>query len=291
MEKFAIPKRAPVALMSHLVAGYPTDELALAAARALVAGGAAILEIQLPFSDPSADGPAIQGACSTVLSRGYRTADGFSFIKKIHAEFSDVPILIMTYGSLVYTPGVEKFCTLAKDAGASGLIVPDLPFDCDEGLTAACTAHGLVNIPVAAPSMTFERLSKLAHAGFPYIYAALRAGITGQKTVIGQDTLDFLKAVSAGGSEVFGGFGISSGDQAKTLSPYVAAVVAGSVFVRIIAETSGYAESAAADALANTSAHSKSNSVLANKTENGEIAETLAKKIAEKASEISNLVI
>lgn len=274
MEKFAIPKRAPVALMSHLVAGYPTDELALAAARALVAGGAAILEIQLPFSDPSADGPAIQGACSTVLSRGYRTADGFSFIKKIHAEFSDVPILIMTYGSLVYTPGVEKFCALAKDAGASGLIVPDLPFDCDEGLTAACAAHGLVNIPVAAPSMTAERLSKLAHAGFPYIYAALRAGITGQKTVIGQDTLDFLKAVSAGGSKVFGGFGIATGEQAKTLSPYVAAVVAGSVFVRIIAETSGDA----ADALAN-------------KTENSEIAETLAKKIAEKASEISNLVI
>lgn len=287
MEKFAIPKRAPVALMSHLVAGYPTDELALAAARALVAGGAAILEIQLPFSDPSADGPAIQGACSTVLSRGYRTSDGFAFIKKIHAEFPDVPILIMTYGSLVYTPGVEKFCALAKDAGASGLIVPDLPFDCDEGLTDACTAHGLVNIPVAAPSMTAERLSKLAHAGFPYIYAALRAGITGQKTVIGQDTLDFLKSVSAGGSEVFGGFGIATGEQAKTLSPYVAAVVAGSVFVRIIAETSGDA----ADALANTSAHSKSNSSLANKTENGETVETLAKKIAEKASAISNLVI
>lgn len=290
MTKFNIPKRAPVALMSHLVAGFPTDELALVAARALVAGGAAILEIQLPFSDPSADGPAIQGACSTVLSRGYRTADGFAFIKKIHAEFSDVPILIMTYGSLVYTPGVEKFCALAKDAGASGLIVPDLPFDCDEGLTAACTAHGLVNIPVAAPSMTAERLSKLANAGFPYIYAALRAGTTGQKTVIAQDTIDFLKAVSAGGSEVFGGFGISSGEQAKTLSPHVAAVVAGSVFVRIIAETSGDV----ADALVNTSAYSKSNSaladVLADKTANSETSETLAKKITEKASEISCLI-
>lgn len=259
MIKFNIPKRAPVVLMSHLVAGYPTDEISLEVARALVAGGAGILEIQLPFSDPSADGPAIQGACSKVLSRGYRTKDGFDFIKKIHAEFPNIPILIMTYGSLVYTPGVDNFCALAKDAGASGLIVPDLPFDCDEGLSASCEKHGLVNIPVAAPSMSDERLSKLANAGFPYIYAALRAGITGQKTVIGQDTLDFLQKVAAGGAEVFGGFGISSGEQAKTLSPCVAAVVAGSVFVRIIAD----------------------------ETAKGSDSETVAEKIKNKAKEIS----
>ena len=71
-----------IKLMSHLVAGYPTDELSLTASRALVAGGADILEIQLAFSDPSADGPAIQGACTTVLERGYKTADGLALIKK-----------------------------------------------------------------------------------------------------------------------------------------------------------------------------------------------------------------
>ena len=73
-----------IKLMSHLVAGYPTDEYALTAARALIAGGADILEIQLPFSDPSADGPAIQGACTQVLSRGYKTANGLKFIETIH---------------------------------------------------------------------------------------------------------------------------------------------------------------------------------------------------------------
>ena len=225
-----------IKLMSHLVAGYPTDESAFTAARALVKGGADILEIQLPFSDPSADGPAIQGACTKVLQRNYRTADGLAFISKLHQEFPKVKIYLMSYGSLVYTPGVENFCKRAAQAGITGMIIPDLPFDNDEGLTAACRANGMENIPVAAPSMSPERLSKLAHAGFPYIYAALRTGITGTNTTIDKNTLDFLEKVKAGGSKVYGGFGISNGEQAKALASAVEAIVAGSVFVKIITE-------------------------------------------------------
>ena len=225
-----------IKLMSHLVAGYPTDDLALTAARALVAGGADILEIQLPFSDPSADGPAIQRACTEVLARGYRTADGLEFIKTLHAEFPSVPIYIMSYGSLIYTPGVDAFCKKAADVGVKGMIIPDLPFDNDEGLTKACRENGMENIPVAAPSMAPERLEKLAAAGFKYIYAALRAGITGTNTTIDENTLSFLKKVSAGGSKVYGGFGISNGEQSAALASSVEAVVAGSVFVRLIAQ-------------------------------------------------------
>jgi len=223
-------------LMSHLVAGYPTDELALTAARALIRGGADILEIQLPFSDPSADGPAIQTACTKVLERGYRTSDGLNFIAAIHSEFPETTIYLMSYGSLVYTPGVTDFCRRAAEVGVKGMIIPDLPFDYDEGLTDACKANGMVNIPVAAPSMSGERLSKLAHAGFPYIYAALRTGITGSDTKIDEATLSFLKKVSEGGSKVYGGFGISTGVQSKALADSVEAIVAGSVFVRIITE-------------------------------------------------------
>ncbi len=225
-----------IKLMSHLVAGYPTDELALTAARALVDGGADILEIQLPFSDPSADGPAIQGACTKVLERKYRTADGLAFIARLHKEFPDVKIYLMSYGSLIYTPGIENFCKKAAECGVKGMIIPDLPFDFDEGLTAACKANGMENIPVAAPSMSPERLEKMAKAGFPYIYAALRTGITGTETCVDQATLDFIKKVSAGGSRVYGGFGISSGEQSALLGDKVEAVVAGSVFVRLITE-------------------------------------------------------
>lgn len=229
-----MPKK--IKLMSHLVAGFPTDELSFTAARALVAGGADILEIQLPFSDPSADGPAIQDACTQVLKRKYKTLDGLNFISKLHKEFPDTKIYLMSYGSLIYTPGVFNFCKRASDAGVSGMIIPDLPFDFDEGLTSACKENGMINIPVASPSMSEERLEKLAKAGFPYIYAALRTGITGTNTVIDSSTLDFLKKTAAYGSKIYGGFGISNGKQSADLSDCVEAVVAGSVFVRLIKE-------------------------------------------------------
>ena len=225
-----------IKLMSHLVAGYPTDELSFTAAKALVDGGADILEIQLPFSDPSADGPAIQTACTEVLKRGYRTSDGLAFIEKLHKEFPQVKIYLMSYGSLIYTPGVEQFCERAAKAGVTGMIIPDLPFDHDEGLTAACKKNGMNNIPVAAPSMAADRLKKLATSGFEFIYAALRTGITGSDTSVNDETLKFISDVSQGGSKVYGGFGISNGTQAKTLSSHVEAIVAGSVFVRLIAE-------------------------------------------------------
>ena len=225
-----------IKLMSHLIAGYPSDELALTAARALVAGGADILEIQLPFSDPSADGPAIQTACTKVLERGYRTKDGLSFISQLHLEFPKIPIYLMSYGSLIYTPGVENFCKKAAASGVSGMIIPDLPFDFDEGLTAFCKENSMINIPVAAPSMAKERLQKLANAGFPYIYAALRTGITGSDTSVDEETLSFLQKVGEGGSKIYGGFGISNASQSKKLADKVDAVVAGSVFVRLITE-------------------------------------------------------
>jgi len=225
-----------IKLMSHLIAGYPTEEIALMAAKALIDGGADILEIQLPFSDPSADGPAIQSACTKVLMNGYKTSDGLAFISKLHKTYPQITIYLMSYSSLIYTPGIENFCKKAAEAGVNGMIIPDLPFDYDEGLTSACKRNGMINIPVAAPGMSKERLSKLANSGFPYIYAALRTGITGSDTVLDENTLAFLKEVAAGGSKIYGGFGISNGNQSKYLSDYVEAIVAGSVFVRLITE-------------------------------------------------------
>lgn len=228
-----------IKLMAHLVAGYPTDEVALDIANALVAGGADILEVQLPFSDPSADGVAIQNACCKVLERGYKTQAALALIAKIHEANPQTPIYIMSYGSLVFTPGVENFCKMAKGAGAAGLIVPDLPYDCDEGLRAACADNGLFYIPVVAPSMTRERLGAMTRENFPYIYAALRVGITGSATKIDEGVTDFLRAVSKTGAKIYGGFGIQRGEQSRAVAPYVEAVVAGSAFVRIISENAG----------------------------------------------------
>ncbi len=221
-------------LMSHLVAGYPTEELSFCAAEALIKGGTSILEIQLAFSDPSADGPLIQSACSEVLSNDFQTKDCLNFIQRIHTKYPDIVIFLMSYGSLLYTPGIDNFCKKAAEAGVQGMIIPDLPFDCDEGLTESCKKYGMYNIPVAAPTMTDERINVMLQKNFPYIYAALRTGITGNKTTIDKETYFFISKVSAGGAKILAGFGIKTGEQAQQLSEQVYAIVAGSVYVDLI---------------------------------------------------------
>lgn len=227
-------------LMTHLVANYPDPETSFGVAKALVEGGADFLEIQLPFTDPSADGPAIQNACSTVLDKGTTTKDGLDFIKKVHEAFPQVKIAIMSYGSLIYTPGVDSFCKKASEIGVNAMIIPDLPFDCDEGLTESCIKYGMENIPVAAPSMSDARMEKLRAKGFKTIYAALRAGITGVNTKVDDGTISFLKRLSgdneADTPKIWGGFGINGKAQADAIAPYVEGVIAGSVFVRLIDE-------------------------------------------------------
>jgi tryptophan synthase alpha chain len=236
--------------MAHLVAGYPTAELARAAARGLAEGGVSYFEVQFPFSDPSADGKAIQTACAEVLSRGYKLEEGFAFVRELRLSYPAIPVFIMTYGNLAYKTGIAKFVAEAAESGASGLIIPDLPFDADEGLEAECAKRGLVSVPVAAPSMTAERIGLLNALRRPYVYAALRAGITGSATVIDEKTLAFIKSLSSSGTRVLGGFGIRTGETSRALAPAVYAVVAGSVFVDIIAKNAPHGAESVREAVA-----------------------------------------
>ena len=226
---------SPIRLMAHMVAGYPSRDEAFSVAQALVEGGAAYLEIQLPFSDPSADGKAIQTACARVLGDGFTITEGIAQIRAIAQSYPHIPVFVMTYANLAYKRGIDGFVEEMANSGVYGLIIPDLPFDCDEGLDHSCRLHGLCSVPVAAPSMSNMRKKQLRDLNRPYVYAALRSGITGSRTEIDEHTISFLSEI-AGSSKVLGGFGIRTGDQAAQLSPYVHAVVAGSVFVELIAE-------------------------------------------------------
>lgn len=228
--------KAPISVMAHLVAGYPSDDIAFAAAKGLAEGGVAFFELQFPFSDPSADGKAIQTACAGVLSRGWKVDDGFAFASELRRRYPAIPVFVMTYANLAWKNGLDVFVARAASSGVSGLIIPDLPFDADEGLSASCRKYGLASVPVAAPSMTAERIASLASLGRPYVYAALRAGITGQETVIDGETLGFISKISVSGAMVLGGFGIRNGGQSRALSGAVHSVVAGSVFVDLIRE-------------------------------------------------------
>jgi tryptophan synthase alpha chain len=220
-------------IMSHLVAYYPDAEGSMKIARALIKGGAAFLEVQFPFSDPTADGPVIQAACGGALESGFTVDKGFGLVKQIAAE-SSIPVFIMSYCNLVYTRGIETFLKQTREAGAAGLIVPDLPFDRDEGLYAQAKSLGLEVIPVVAPNTEPERLKKIAGLGTTYLYAALRKGITGAFSAIGEENIDFLRAAKSLGFKVLAGFGISTREQLEILCPEVHAAIIGSAFVREI---------------------------------------------------------
>lgn len=222
-------------IMAHLVAGYPDAEGALAAALGLAEGGAAYLEVQFPFSDPTADGPLIQEACDAALRAGFRVAGGFELVRRIRAE-TGLPVFLMSYAGLVVARGVEVFLQEASGAGAEGLIVPDLPVDADEGLYARGRAAGLAIVPVAVPDTRPQRLALMAATGARYLYAALRRGITGEHTELGRENLGFLSQAEGLGLRVLAGFGISRREQVLALAPRAHAVVVGSRFVRAIRE-------------------------------------------------------
>jgi tryptophan synthase alpha chain len=217
-------------IMAHLVAGYPDAESALAAALGLAEGGASLLELQFPFSDPTADGPLIQEACDAALSRGFRVEAGFELLRRIH-EATGLPVFLMSYAGLVVARGVPAFLQRAREAGAMGLIVPDLPVDSDEGLFGLGRALGLQIVPVAAPDTRPRRLAIMASTGAEYLYAALRRGITGEQTEIGRENLAFLAQVGGLGLKVLAGFGVRRREQVLALAPLAHAVVVGSRFV------------------------------------------------------------
>ena len=155
-------------LMAHMIPYFPDRERSLAVARGLIDGGTAYLEIQFPFSDPTADGPVIQAACQRALDEGFTVDDGFRFVSEVaeianHAARS-VPIFIMSYASLVVARGVRRFLSDGKDAGAIGFILPDLPYDYDEGVYDAAREIGTSVMPVFVTTADRRRVSLIVEA-------------------------------------------------------------------------------------------------------------------------------
>ncbi len=233
-------------LMAHMVAGYPDMETSFSIAHALVQGGVSYLEVQFPFSDPTADGPIIQEACTSALETGFTLRKGFSLIEKITEAFT-VPVFLMSYGSPVYTTGIDRFIERSKEAGVTGLIVPDLMPGADEGLYRIGREKGMHIVPVVVPSIKASRLETIIGMQPSYLYAALRKGVTGEETAV-TETLDFLRRIGGEGpgprvtalkssSNIVAGFGIRNRHQVEELQPYVHAVVVGSLFVQTIQES------------------------------------------------------
>lgn len=244
-------------IMAHLVAHYPDPERSLAVAGGLVDGGASYLEVQFPFSDPTADGPVIQHACKYALDAGFSVDAGFDFVRAVAAVTTAaatateeataaeeatagaggpraVPIFIMSYASLLFARGVRRFLEDGARAGAAGFILPDLPLDYDEGVVAAAREVGTTIVPVTVTSAREARIALLLESRPEYVYVALRSGITGAKTELGEENLRFLDRLRDAGARIMAGFGVSERAQVEALDPHVHATVVGSAFVRTV---------------------------------------------------------
>ncbi|MEU3219305.1 tryptophan synthase subunit alpha [Streptomyces sp. NPDC006971] len=220
------------ALIAYLPAGFPTVDGAIAAVKEVVAGGADIVEVGLPHSDPVLDGPVIQTADDIALRGGVRIADVMRTVREAH-EATGAPILVMTYWNPIDRYGVERFTTELAEAGGAGCILPDLPVQESALWREHADKRGLATVFVVAPSSKDERLATITAAGSGFVYAASLMGVTGTRESVGEQAQDLVERTRATTSlPVCVGLGVSNARQAAEVAGFADGVIVGSAFVK-----------------------------------------------------------
>jgi tryptophan synthase alpha chain len=233
------------ALVGYLPAGFPDLQVSIEAMQAMVAGGVDILEVGVPYSDPLMDGPVIQRAVEAALRAGTRPRDAIAAASAVAG--SGAPALLMTYWNPVDRFGVEPFAAALADAGAAGIITPDLIPDEAAEWIAASDAHGLDRVFLVAPSSTDARIAATTAACRGFVYAASTMGVTGVRARVG-DAAEVLVTRTRAVSDVpvCVGLGVSNGEQAAQVAGFADGVIVGSAFVRALADAATPAAGVAA---------------------------------------------
>jgi len=239
-EKFnELKSKKEKALVSYIMVGYPSESATLSAIRGLVKGGADIIELGFPFSDPIADGPVIQKASTGSLNNGIKIEKFFKLVKKIRSE-TNIPLILMTYTNILYKQGYQKFIKTAKNAGIDGLILPDMAIEESKGYLLAAKKQKMDTIFLVSPNTQKNRLTKIAKATSGFLYMVAVFGTTGIQTKIHQYTIDALKSTkrTVKNVPVGVGFGISNEkDVKKYVSVGADAVIVGSANIKIMENT------------------------------------------------------
>jgi len=232
-EKFSeLKKKKEGALIAYICAGDPTPSATKEYVTALVRGGADIIEIGLPFSDPTADGPTIQAGIERALNGGM-TPD--IYFKTVASLKMHIPLVVMTYYNIIFKRGLEKFVKDCASSGISGIIVPDLPPEESGELGGFCKKNEVDLIFLVAPTTTDERLKRILAEGKGFIYLVARLGVTGARSDVALSTRKLIERVKTTTPKAVG-FGISNGKQAAEIIHAGAdGVIVGSAFVDIIA--------------------------------------------------------
>ncbi len=230
-----------IGLMTHVVIGYPDIKTTQNLVTLMEKAGVDFVELQIPFSDPLADGPTIMRASEKALENGTKVRDAFSLAKNLSKSVA-IPLLFMAYYNTVFKYGVEKFCLDAKSAGISGLIVPDMPIEEEETeqFMASCEKSDLLHIHVISPASNKERLKKNAKVAKGFIYFTARQGITDAKKSIDPRLAVYLKDLRKYFAvPIAVGFGISSKERVDVIRPYADVAIVGSGIIDIINESKG----------------------------------------------------
>ena len=222
---------------AYVMLGDPDLETSAAILDELVEGGADMLELGIPFSDPVADGPVIQAAAVRALGAGVRPADCFALIRAFRDRHPHVPVGILTYANLVLARGRDAFYRAAADAGADSVLVADVPVMEAEPFVAAARAAGIAPVLIAAANTPAERLAEIASLGGGYTYCVARAGVTGADEKVRLDHAAMLDSLrEAGAPPPIFGFGISRPAHIRAaLDAGAAGVISGSAIVDLVA--------------------------------------------------------
>lgn len=221
--------------MPYLTAGFPTPADTPALMTALAAAGADVIELGVPFSDPLADGPTIQGSSQVALDHGGSLADTLAALRAFRATDTETPVVVFTYLNPVFRHGVDRFLADAEEAGADGVLLTDLPLGEDPELEAAFENSPLALVRLIAPTTPPDRARRIAARAQGFVYYISRTGVTGARADVRAGLADEVRAIrDAASVPVVVGFGISSPAQAAEVGGLADGVVVGSALIEAV---------------------------------------------------------
>ena len=223
------------AFIPFITCGDPDIQTTAACVKEMVKNGADLIELGIPFSDPTAEGPVIQSASERALKGGMTTDKAFELVKELKKDIS-VPLVFMTYANVIFSYGADKFISTCAKTGIEGIILPDLPYEEKDEFLPYCKKYGIDLISLVAPTSE-GRIAKIAAEAEGFLYIVSSLGVTGTRSEITTDIGSIVSLVRKNTSIPCAiGFGISTPEQAEKMAGFADGVIVGSAIVKIIAQ-------------------------------------------------------
>ncbi|MDK2806637.1 MAG: tryptophan synthase alpha chain [Thermoanaerobacterium sp.] len=230
---YELKQKGLKAMIPFITAGDPSLDVTVELVFKMEEGGADIIEIGIPYSDPLADGPIIQASSTRALKNGTKIDNIMDTVKKIRQK-SEIPLVYLVYYNSIFKYGIERFVNEAKESGIDGLIIPDLPLEERKDIKEISEKYGIYLIPLVAPTSK-ERIKSICESGKGFVYCVSTKGVTGIRNSIETDIKEYMRTVSEYTNMPKAiGFGISGPDMAKRFAPYCDGIIVGSAIVKMI---------------------------------------------------------